>query len=101
MTTLASLPVGSRARVMRIEGVDEVSCRLMEMGLTPGIEVALVGTAPLGDPLELEVRGYRLSIRKSEAAKVEVEQFDVRRLANEDADSRPDWQSKHGQIDAV
>jgi len=101
MTTLASLPVGCRAKVTRIEGVDEVSCRLMEMGITPGVEIALVGMAPLGDPLELEIRGYRLSIRKSEAAKVEVEQYDACCLANEDADSGPDRQSEHGQIDAV
>ena len=40
----------------------------MEMGLTPGVELRIVGVAPLGDPLELEVRGYRLSVRKSEAA---------------------------------
>ena len=45
----------------------------MEMGLTPGVELALVGVAPLGDPLELELRGYRLSVRKSEAARVEIE----------------------------
>jgi ferrous iron transport protein A len=43
------------------------------MGLTPGLEISLVGVAPLGDPLELELRGYRLSVRKSEAARVEVE----------------------------
>lgn len=73
MITLASLPVGGRARVTRIEGVDDMSCRLLEMGLTPGVEVVLVGTAPLGDPLELELRGYRLSLRKSEAAHVEIE----------------------------
>jgi ferrous iron transport protein A len=52
-----------------------VSLRLLEMGLTPGVEVLVVGQAPLGDPLELEVRGYRLSVRKSEAARVEVEPF--------------------------
>jgi ferrous iron transport protein A len=45
----------------------------MEMGLTPGVELALVGVAPLGDPLELELRGYRLSIRRTEAARVEIE----------------------------
>jgi len=43
------------------------------MGLTPGVEIRLIGAAPLGDPLELDVRGYRLSVRKSEAARVEVE----------------------------
>jgi ferrous iron transport protein A len=70
---LAGLPVGERARVVQITGGDDVSLRLLEMGLTPGAEVLLVGQAPLGDPLELEVRGYRLSIRKSEAARVEIE----------------------------
>jgi ferrous iron transport protein A len=70
---LADLPVGARGRVNRINGADEVSCRLMEMGLTPGVELALVGVAPLGDPLELELRGYRLSIRRTEAARVEIE----------------------------
>lgn len=73
MSTLAGLPVGGRATVLRIDGVDEVSLRLLEMGLTPGAEVAVVGVAPLGDPLELELRGYRLSVRRSEAAKVLVD----------------------------
>ena len=73
MTTLAQLAVGSRAKVASIAGTDELSCRLMEMGLTPGVELRVVGVAPLGDPLELEVRGYRLSVRKSEAARVEID----------------------------
>jgi Fe2+ transport system protein FeoA len=72
MSTLAGLRVGGRATVVQIEGVDELSLRLLEMGLTPGTEVALLGVAPLGDPLELELRGYRLSLRKSEAARVLV-----------------------------
>jgi ferrous iron transport protein A len=65
--------VGKRARITQISGGDDVSMRLLEMGLTPGAEVNVVGQAPLGDPIELEVRGYRLSIRKSEAARVEIE----------------------------
>ena len=73
MKTLADLAVGSRGKVVRIAGVDEVSCRLMEMGLTPGVELLVLGVAPLGDPLEIEFRGYRLSVRKSEAARVEIE----------------------------
>ncbi|REK10973.1 MAG: iron transporter [Planctomycetota bacterium] len=73
MNLLAELPVGSRGRVRSIVGDDELSVRLLEMGLTPGVEVAVVGTAPLGDPLELELRGYRLSLRRSEAARVELE----------------------------
>ena len=75
MSALAELPIGARARVRQVSGVDEVSVRLMEMGLVPGVEVAMVGTAPLGDPLELEIRGYRLSVRRSEAARVEIEQL--------------------------
>jgi len=73
MNRLAELGVGDHARVLHVHGDDEISLRLLEMGLTPGVEMHLVGTAPLGDPLEFEVRGYNLSLRKSEAARVEVE----------------------------
>jgi ferrous iron transport protein A len=73
VTQLADLALGAEARVVRIAGSDEITLRLLEMGLTPGVEVRLIGRAPLGDPLEFEVRGYRLSIRKSEAARVEIE----------------------------
>ena len=69
---LAQLTLGSRGEVVQVEGADEISLRLLEMGLVPGTEFTLLGAAPLGDPLELEVRGYRLSLRKSEAARVEV-----------------------------
>jgi len=72
VTRLSELAVGATGRVDAIEGEDEVSVRLMEMGLLPGVEVTLVGTALWGDPLELELRGYRLSVRKSEAARVTV-----------------------------
>lgn len=70
--TLAELAVGDRGTVNRILGTDEIAIRLLEMGLTPGAELAVIGTAPLGDPLELEVRGYRLSVRRSEALRVEI-----------------------------
>jgi ferrous iron transport protein A len=73
MTTLDQLRVGSTGRVSEVQGYDEVSIRLMEMGLTPGVEFVVIGEAPLGDPLELELRGYRLSVRRSEAALVAVE----------------------------
>ena len=73
MKLLADLPVGARARVHSVLGGDELSVRLLEMGLTPGVEVAVVGTAPLGDPVELELRGYRLSVRRSEAARVQID----------------------------
>jgi ferrous iron transport protein A len=73
VSTLDRLAIGQRARVLHVTGHDEISLRLLEMGLTPGVEIALVGVAPLGDPLELELRGYRLSLRKAEAALVEIE----------------------------
>jgi ferrous iron transport protein A len=73
VNTLAQLAVGSVAKVARVDGADEIACRLMEMGLTPGVELRVVGVAPLGDPLELELRGYRLSVRRSEAARVQLE----------------------------
>lgn len=73
MTRLAQLPIGARGRVLAIRDLDEIGLRLLEMGMTPGIEVTVVGCAPLGDPLELDVRGYRLSIRRSEAELVEIE----------------------------
>ena len=72
MNSLATLSVGARGKVTRIDGDDEISIRLMEMGLTLGVELQLIGVAPLGDPLELELRGYRLSIRKSEALRILV-----------------------------
>ena len=70
ITTLAELPVGESRPVASIEGTDEIGLRLLEMGLTPGAVVRVIGAAPLGDPIELEVRGYRLSVRRSEAARV-------------------------------
>ena len=71
--TLAELAVGGRAVVRNIAGADELAGRLLEMGLIPGTPLTVVGTAPLGDPLEIELRGYRLSVRKSEAARIEID----------------------------
>jgi ferrous iron transport protein A len=73
MTTLDSLRPGDRARILDVLGDDGVSVRLMEMGLTEGEEIRLIGFAPLGDPIEFEVRGYRISLRSGEAGRVQVE----------------------------
>ncbi len=73
MTALSDLAFGISGKVLKIEGNDEISLRLMEMGLTPGTDVMVLGSAPLGDPIELELRGYRLSLRKSEAARVTLQ----------------------------
>jgi ferrous iron transport protein A len=72
MKTIADMKVGQRGQVTNIHGHDSLTARLMEMGLTPGIDVELIGVAPLGDPLELLVRGYRLSLRRTEAKRVEL-----------------------------
>jgi len=72
MLSLEKMVVGSTAQVVDVLGEDTTSLRLLEMGLTPGVDVTVVGTAPLGDPLELELRGYRLSIRRNEAARVAI-----------------------------
>jgi ferrous iron transport protein A len=68
----ADLATGESARVVRIVEVDEVSRRLFEMGVTPGVQIRRLGAAPLGDPLEFELRGYRLSLRRKEAEHVEI-----------------------------
>lgn len=68
--TLDDAVLGEAVRVSDVAGNDRVAIRLLEMGLTPGATVRVLGRAPFGDPLELEVRGYRLSIRRAEAARV-------------------------------
>lgn len=72
MTRLYELPPGGTAQVLSVNGADEITMRLLEMGLTPGVSIVLIGAAPLGDPLEIDLRGYRLSLRRSEADRVEV-----------------------------
>ena len=72
MKTLNELKVGETAKVVRLNGEGAVKRRMMDMGLTKGTEVTVRKVAPLGDPIELTVRGYELSIRKSEAATIEI-----------------------------
>ena len=73
MKTLNELKVGETGRVVRLNGEGAVKRRIMDMGLTKGSVVTVRKVAPLGDPIEITVRSYELSIRKDEAAKVEVE----------------------------
>ncbi len=70
---LADQPIGQRVRIHRLSLPDGVRLRLLEMGLTEGIECRVVRYAPLGDPMEVHVRGYSLSLRRAEAANIEVE----------------------------
>ena len=73
VATLRDIPVGSSCTVKALHGTGAVKRRIMDMGLTKGAKVTVVKVAPLGDPLQLNVRGYDLSIRKDEAENVEVE----------------------------
>ncbi len=69
---LAQLTVGASATIQAYPQAGAAFTRLREMGLLPGTRITLVRIAPLGDPIEIQVRGYRLSLRKSEAALIEV-----------------------------
>ena len=72
-TRLHLLEKGQKARVLSVKGHGAIRRRILDMGLIPGSEVKVEGIAPLGDPMALTVKGYRLSVRKSEAAQIEVE----------------------------
>src|SRR5262249_13966184 len=73
MTSLDQLQIGQRASITGVEGSDALGQRLLEMGLMEGAEVEVLGFAPFGDPIEVRLRDYRLSLRKREAARVAVE----------------------------
>ncbi len=73
MKTLKEVPVGSTAKVVKLHGEGAVKRRIMDMGITRGVEVYVRKLAPLGDPIEVTVRGYELSIRKADAEMIEVE----------------------------
>ena len=73
MNNLKEVPVGDKAKVVRIHGEGAVKRRIMDMGITKGVEINVRKVAPLGDPIEITVRGYELSIRKADAESIEVE----------------------------
>ena len=73
MKTLRQVKVGDTVRVVKLHGEGAVKRRIMDMGLTKGVEVHIRKVAPLGDPVEVNVRGYELSIRKADAERIEVE----------------------------
>ena len=73
MKTLREAKVGSTVKVVKLRGEGAVKRRIMDMGITKGVEVYVRKLAPLGDPVEVNVRGYELSIRKADAEMIEVE----------------------------
>lgn len=73
MNTLRQVKVGDTVRVVKLHGEGAVKRRIMDMGITKGVEVYVRKVAPLGDPVEVTVRGYELSLRKADAEMIEVE----------------------------
>ena len=72
MKTLRDVNIGETATVVRLAGAGALKRRIMDMGITKGVEIYVRKAAPLGDPLEITVRGYELSVRKSDAENIEV-----------------------------
>ncbi len=73
MKTLKEAKIGNTVRVVKLHGEGAVRRRIMDMGLTKGVEVQIRKVAPLGDPIEVTVRGYELSLRKADAEMIEIE----------------------------
>ncbi len=73
MKTLRDVKIGETAKVVRLHGEGALKRRIMDMGITNGIEVYVRKVAPLGDPMEVTVRGYELSVRKGDAENIQVE----------------------------
>lgn len=72
--TLRDLKVGQSGKILKNAASGAVKQRFMDMGITKGVVVKVMKIAPLGDPIEIEIRGYNLSIRKSDAQKIEIEE---------------------------
>ena len=73
MKTLKDTPIGKKAKVIKVNGEGALRRRIMDMGITKGVEIYVKKVAPLGDPLEITVRGYELSLRKADAEMIDVE----------------------------
>lgn len=73
VNTLKDVKIGNRAKVVKLHGEGAIKRRIMDMGITKGVEVRVRKVAPLGDPIEITVRGYELSLRKEDAQMIEVE----------------------------
>ena len=73
MNTLKQAKIGETVKVVKLHGEGAVKRRIMDMGITKGVEVYIRKAAPLGDPIEVTVRGYELSLRKADAEMIEIE----------------------------
>ncbi len=73
--TLDNLQTGKRAIILTVGGEEKLRCHLLDMGLIPHTEVTVRKTAPLGDPIEISLRGYTMTLRKSDAAEIEIQPY--------------------------
>lgn len=73
MKTMKEVKIGETVKVVKLNGAGAVKRRIMDMGITKGAQITLIKVAPLGDPMEVTVRGYQLSLRKADAEMIEVE----------------------------
>ena len=73
MSTLKDIPCGHTVKVVRLTGEGAVKRRILDMGITKGVEICIRKVAPFGDPIEINVRGYELTLRKADAESIEVE----------------------------
>lgn len=74
MMTLDQCPVGHSTRITAVHGAGPLRCRLLDMGLIPGTAVTVIKVAPMGDPIELRLRNYELTLRKEDAAMIAIEE---------------------------
>jgi len=74
MKTLRDARIGDTVKVVKINGAGAIKRRIMDMGITKGVEIKIRKVAPLGDPVEITVRGYELSLRKADAEIIEIEE---------------------------
>ena len=95
--TLDKLEIGKTAVIRKVNGEGALRCRLLDMGLIPGTKVMIRKVAPMGDPIELHIRGYELTVRVDDAKEIEVEPADRRRQD----DFCTGWKSELWQDDAV
>ena len=72
MDTLKDVKIGKKAKVVKLHGEGAIKRRIMDMGITKGVEITVNKVAPIGDPLQITVRGYELSLRKADAEMIEV-----------------------------
>ena len=75
MLTLKDAKIGERVKVVKLHGEGALKRRIMEMGITKGVDLRIRKVAPLGDPMELTVRGYELSLRRADAEMIEIERY--------------------------